>query len=534
MRCETVVNDFQSILLEKMDIANLGKDLSIHLQNCNYCQKDCQKLLFDYDNQPNKKKEISQVASLQLKPIKINTFNQFTLLNYDPFLVKFLKEIERATLDFIDNPIGFIREVIDPVFEKQNSPYWDKSVRIATLIWLSSCVSIVLYGGFGWWWFPSNNVNSKNDELLTDSQKIYYISASLPYPPTYWTRTSNKINSNKTTLAINKSLATKTASKSKGSFAEPTNLEASLSTKNNSGISSTKTTTPEVRGNAFFASELKSSTDNSNIGTAKETKGSFVTGGRFVSSTTAQISATDTGEEDDIECCDYGNVPMCAEHKAMLKQGLNQQNSTAIQFGISSSSNGVSATSPNVTGGNQIRAFVAPETVSGGGMFSAGSESSIGNPNTIQSNPVRILVRKANVANYSELLSDPTKVGQPVFISIIAVGQNTVSNCSLELQFNPSVVRVTSVKDGGLMSMHGTMADFNHSISKNAVKINISRPANAKAVESFGQIALIYFEAIAPGSADFTLTDTQLLGTKGEPLPITLINKQVEIIKETK
>jgi len=526
MRCETVVNDFQSILLEKMDIANLGKDLSIHLQNCNYCQKDCQKLLFDYDNQPNKKKEISQVASLQLKPIKINTFNQFTLLNYDPFLVKFLKEIERATLDFIDNPIGFIREVIDPVFEKQNSPYWNKSVRIATLIWLSSCVSIVLYGGFGWWWFPSNNINSKDNELLTDSQKIYYISASLPYPPTYWSKNPNKIDSNKTTSAINNSLAAKTASKSKGRSAEPTNLETRLSTETNSNIGSTKTTTPEVRGNTFFASELKSSTDNSNIGTAKETKGSFVTGGRFVSSTTAQISATDTGEEDDIECCDYGNVPMCAEHKAMLKQGLNQQNSTAIQFGISSSSNGVSATSPNVTGGNQIRAFVAPETVSGGGMFSTGNVTNLGN--SLQSNPVRVMTY------HSKSIPRPTKVGQPFFISIVTTGQGTVSNCSLELQFNPSVVRVTSVKDGGLMSMHGTMADFNHSISKNAVKINISRPTNSKVIETLGQLALIYFEAIGIGSADFTLTDVQLLNAEGKILPITLINEQIEIIKETK
>lgn len=504
MRCETVVNNFQSILLEKMDIANLGKDLSIHLQNCNYCQKDCQKLLFDYDNQPNKKKEISQVASLQLKPLKINTFNQFTLLNYDPFLVKFLKEIERAILDFIDNPIGFIREVVDPIFEKQNSPYWDQSVRIATLIWLSSCVSIVLYGGFGWWWFPSNNVNSKNDELLTDSQKIYYISASLPYPPTYWTRTSNKINSNKTTLAINKSLATKTASKSKGSFAEPTNLEASLSTKNNSGISSTKTTTPEVRGNAFFASELKSSTDNSNIGTAKETKGNFVTGGKFVSSPSVQISTADT-EDDDAECCDENN--MCAEHKAIAKQG----NNAAIHFGTGSST----------TNSGQVGAFIAPNTVSGRGMFSAGSESNIGNPNTTQLTPVSVQIRVINPI---------IKVGQTGLLAIVLYGNHSIANFTTAMQFNSSVVKITSVRDGGLMSFYGVNADFNYNISKNSVKTDISRPANAKAVESFGQIALIYFEAIAPGSADFTLTDTQLLGTKGETLPITLINKQVEVV----
>ncbi|MFY9226264.1 MAG: cohesin domain-containing protein [Blastocatellia bacterium] len=519
MRCETVVSDFQNVLLQKIEVLELSKDLSIHLQNCNYCQKDCQKLIADYTNQPNNNKEISQTAFAVLKPPKINTFNQFTLLNYDPFLVKFFKEIEKATLDFIDNPSGFIREVIDPVFERQNSPYWDKSVRLATLIWLSSCVSIVLYGGFGWWWFPSNNVNSKDNELLTDSQKIYYISASLPYPPTYWTRNPNKIDSNKTTSAINKSLATKTASNSKGLSPQPTNLEANLSTKSNSSIGSTKTTTPEVRSNAFFASELKSSTNSSNFGIEKETKGNFVTGGRFVNSNTAQISiaAAEDDEDNDEECCDANN--MCAEHKAMA-----EKNSAALQFGISSSSNEVGAINPNAAGGNQIRAFVTPNTVSGGGMFSANTTPNINNSTTEKSKAVEVEARS---------IPPIIKAGRLGYLSIILkpyVENPLLTNFTATLQFNSSLVKINKVNDGGLMGFYGVNPDFNYNISKNSVRINISCPANTKAVKAFGQLILIHFEAIAPGFADFTLTDVQLLSVNGETLPITLVNSQTEVV----
>ncbi len=516
MRCETVVSDFQNVLLQKIEVLELSKDLSIHLQNCNYCQKDCQKLIADYTNQPNNNKKISQIAFAVLKPAKINTFNQFTLLNYDPFLVKFFKEIEKATLDFIDNPSGFIREVIDPVFERQNSPYWDKSVRLATLIWLSSCVSIVLYGGFGLWWFPSNNINSKDNELLTDSQKIYYISASLPYPPTYWTRNPSKIDSNKTTSAINKSLATKTASKSKGRSPQPTSLEANLSTKTNSSIGSTKTTTPEVRGNAFFASELKSNTNSSNFGIEKETKGNFVTGGRFLSATTAPVSiaATEDDEDNDEECCDYGNIPICAEHKAMEKKGLNQHNNAALQFGISSSSNGVGAISPNAAGGNQITAFVTPSTVSGGGMFSTGSKG------LLQLVEAKIFIPPV----YNKL-----KVGTSGAIAILLnsnepLPDNFLFIASLSMQFNPEVIKLTKVTNGTSSYLNSEKT------SHNSVSFPISRTIRGESIKNY-QIMTIYFQTIGEGSSAFALRNVELLNNSGEKILVTSINEQIKVVK---
>lgn len=521
MRCETVVGDFQNVLLEKIEAVELSKDLSIHLQNCNYCQKDCQKLIADYVSQPNINKNTLQPAFLLFKSTETNISYKFTLLNYDPFLIKLLKEIERAILDFIDNPVGFIKEIIDSIFDKQDSPYWDKSVRLATLIWLSSCVSIVLYGGFGWWWFSSNNIEPKNNNLLVDNEKIYYISASLPYPPTYWSR-DTKISSNKTLATSNNTLAAKTSSKSKGRSAESVRSKANLSTKINSSIGSTKTPTPEIRGYSFFVGEPKViSTDANNIGIAKETTGNFVTGGKFVSSPSVQISTTDT-KEDEVECCDYGNIPMCAEHKAMI-----ERNSVTLQFGTSSSSNRVGAISPSANSGSQIRAFVTPNTVSGGGMFSTNTKSNTNNSTTEESMSVKVEARS---------LPPIIKVGESGFLSIVVFkpGVNPIAlitNFTATIQFNSSVIKITSVSDGGLMSSYGVKADFNYNISKNSVKINISRPANAKAVESFGQLALLRFEAIAPGFADFTLTDVQLLGTNGERLPITLVNNQTEVLE---
>ena len=147
-------------------------------------------------------------------------------------------------------------------------------------------------------------------------------------------------------------------------------------------------------------------------------------------------------------------------------------------------------------------------------------------------------VEDANAANFSpvtvlaRVLNPQISVGQIGLVGIVLNSNNIkVAETNVSLRFNPSVVKIKDVKDGGLMSLNGAQAEFNFSEVGDAVIINVKRPLNAAPVNAFGQVALIYFEAVGQGSADLNLSEAQLLGTNAQPLPITLVNSNIDVQK---
>ncbi len=130
----------------------------------------------------------------------------------------------------------------------------------------------------------------------------------------------------------------------------------------------------------------------------------------------------------------------------------------------------------------------------------------------------------------ARVLNPEINVGQTGLIGIVLSSNSiNLSEANLALRFNPSIIKVTAVRDGGLMSLSGAVAEFNYADAGDTVTINARRPANASPVQAFGQLALIYFQALSPGSADLNLTEAQLLGPNSQTLPITLVNGNVEV-----
>lgn len=134
----------------------------------------------------------------------------------------------------------------------------------------------------------------------------------------------------------------------------------------------------------------------------------------------------------------------------------------------------------------------------------------------------------------ARVLNPEINIGQTGLIGIVLSSNSvTLTEANLSLRFNPSIIKVTAVKDGGLMSLSGATAEFNYTDAGDTITINARRPANAAPVQAFGQLALIYFQALGSGSADLNLTEAQLFGVNSQTLPLTLVNGNVEVKSQT-
>jgi general secretion pathway protein D len=162
------------------------------------------------------------------------------------------------------------------------------------------------------------------------------------------------------------------------------------------------------------------------------------------------------------------------------------------------------------------------------------TESSSINP-SIDDTPITESVTQANTSPITVLarvLNPQISLNQVGLVGIVFSSNNIpVSEASVSLRFNPSVIKVKSVQDGGLMSLSGPRAEFNYNEFGDVVNINIRRPSNSSPVSASGQFALVYFEGVGQGSGDLNISEAQLLGPDSQSLPITLVNSNMEVQK---
>lgn len=232
MRCETVISDFQDYLEEIT--SNIGKDLFAHLYNCEFCRKDCQKLLSTF---PSKERfsnldspEWQELKLLISNPISLTKPIEFTLLNQKPFITSCFDEVETSLRDFASSPKVFMIAIINDIGQVHNGPYWDKSVRVATLIWLTSVASLIFYGGFGLGFSTDTSKTTLSSNTTSCQEKVYYIALSPKTAATSLSIASNFVSSKNQNLTLSASsklsrkpkqnslMASSTAKKSKKPF----------------------------------------------------------------------------------------------------------------------------------------------------------------------------------------------------------------------------------------------------------------------------------------------------------------------------
>jgi hypothetical protein len=120
--------------------------------------------------------------------------------------------------------------------------------------------------------------------------------------------------------------------------------------------------------------------------------------------------------------------------------------------------------------------------------------------------------------------------GGPYTIPLSVTDASRLSTVTLTLIFDPTKLRVRTVQEGSFMRAGGANVTFTQQAGANRVDITLVRSADATGASGTGLLAAVLFDAIAPGSATFTVSGTAT-GPGGTPMglrfaPVTVTIQQ--------
>ena len=120
--------------------------------------------------------------------------------------------------------------------------------------------------------------------------------------------------------------------------------------------------------------------------------------------------------------------------------------------------------------------------------------------------------------------------GGPYTVPIAISNASRLSLMSVSLTYNPALVRVRSVQDGPFFKQGGVTPSFNQQVDANAgrVDISVTRGADPTGASGTGLLAALVFDAVAPGTATFTLTGVSAQ-PDGRSVPVTFIPATVTV-----
>lgn len=109
-------------------------------------------------------------------------------------------------------------------------------------------------------------------------------------------------------------------------------------------------------------------------------------------------------------------------------------------------------------------------------------------------------------------------VGQIITVAAIVNDSTNISQASFYLHYNPAVLKVVSIRDGGLLQP-GT---FDQRDDGGQVFARVTVSPSAGSVRATGQIALVDFQVIAPGQADLKMDVVEIRGSEQQLIPVAL------------
>jgi hypothetical protein len=111
-------------------------------------------------------------------------------------------------------------------------------------------------------------------------------------------------------------------------------------------------------------------------------------------------------------------------------------------------------------------------------------------------------------------------VGREFGMAINVTNEAEVGSMSLSINFNPRILNLKTVSEGGLGRSLGEKVPFLQNIDNNAgiCTIGFSSPQIGKGVRSGGTLATLRFEAKAAGEAVVAVTNCSAAGATGQTL----------------
>jgi type II secretory pathway component GspD/PulD (secretin) len=132
------------------------------------------------------------------------------------------------------------------------------------------------------------------------------------------------------------------------------------------------------------------------------------------------------------------------------------------------------------------------------------------------------------------LVTSPTPdvrvAGGPYTIPISVAGASRLSTVALTMSFNPQVLRVRTIQEGSFMRQGGLNAVFKNEVDASVGRINITiaRTADSVGASGTGLLAVVLFDALAPGSSTFTPNGVAT-SPEGTAIPLTFVPATVTV-----
>lgn len=122
----------------------------------------------------------------------------------------------------------------------------------------------------------------------------------------------------------------------------------------------------------------------------------------------------------------------------------------------------------------------------------------------------------------------PVSPGTTFQVPIVASGASDLTSSALRIEYDPSRLSLVNVGSGDLLSRDGqTVAESHSDDGPGNITLNISRPRSARGVNGAGVVAVLSFQAKAPGQTSIAITRAG--GLNGRQQPVAAQGSQINV-----
>lgn len=116
-----------------------------------------------------------------------------------------------------------------------------------------------------------------------------------------------------------------------------------------------------------------------------------------------------------------------------------------------------------------------------------------------------------------------TKIkGQALIVTVILSGANEIKSADLYLSYNPEVLQLQAVRDGGLMRAGGVTPEITNTPDPSGLEIRMNRPAEAPGAPTSGLLLVLVLEPINIGESEINVDISRSSIQRADGQSITL------------
>jgi general secretion pathway protein D len=121
--------------------------------------------------------------------------------------------------------------------------------------------------------------------------------------------------------------------------------------------------------------------------------------------------------------------------------------------------------------------------------------------------------------------------GQDLYVAVIVNGNGEMNSSNVSLSFDPNILEVKGVREGGALSSGGGRPNLQFSSEGGQLNVQLELPAGTPGRQARGQLLLIVFTVKSQGQTPLTLNEgqTMLRSASGQMLPLRLQSTQIEV-----